>query len=251
MSRLLMGPPADDPSLPRRCAARNRASIRRAMRAASAVPISPRPNAAQTRRIARCTCSRVRIDDSRRPIRSAGSCAETGGRNSPRSRRNSQGWRLNNALHASGFPARPTVSPCAALGSGYRAAGRRDCRNGPERTGPARPSRLGPSRPGPSRARARGAEKDQDQAVELPRFRSRNAAKSSERSVDRRFPASARAPQTTSACHMDSCYVSRQARLRQHHFIGAATLSMVSPDASEPPSIANARARTTDSIIFC
>ena len=85
------------------------------------------------------------------------------------------------------FPARPTVSPCAALGSGYRAAGRRDCRNGPERTGPARPSRLGPSRPGPSRARARGAEKDQDQAVELPRFRSRNAAKSSERSVDRRF----------------------------------------------------------------
>jgi len=149
------------------------------------------------------------------------------------------------------FPARPTVSPCAALGSGYRAAGRGDCRNGPERTGPARPSRLGPSRPGPSRARARGAEKDQDQAVELPRFRSRNAAKSSERSVDRRFPASARAPQTTSACHMDSCYVSRQARLRQHHFIGAATLSMVSPDASEPPSIANARARTTDSIIFC
>jgi len=103
LPRLVMGPPADDPSLPRRCAARNRASIRRAMRAASAVPISPCDNADQTRRMARCTCARVRIDDRRRPIRSAGSCAETGGRNWPRSRRNSQGWRLNNALHASGL----------------------------------------------------------------------------------------------------------------------------------------------------
>src|SRR5205823_4515711 len=39
------------------------------------------------------------------------------------------------------------------------------------------------------RARARGAEKDQGQVVEVPRYRSRNTAKSSKRTADRRFQA--------------------------------------------------------------
>jgi len=179
MSRLPMGPPADDPSLPRRCAARNRASIRRAMRAASAVPISPCDNADQTRRMARCTCARVRIDDRRRPIRSAGSCADTGGRNWPRSRRNSQGWRLNKPCRLPDFAARPAASPCAASGSGCRAAAPGDCRNALGRIG--RPCRGCDRRPG----RGPQIAKDQNQAIDFARFRFRNAAKSRQKQVNR------------------------------------------------------------------
>ena len=158
---------------------RNRARTRRAMCAASTGAISPRATAARTADSTCRTSSTVRNDD--RSIRDASPGRWKGAAAAIVAR---QGTATDEACGRSDStaPLRSAAGPQdrarAAWDWECRAAGRQDCRNIPSRNARA--------------YRARGAKRNQDQLIEIPRFRVRKTGDNRRDRADRQlFPTSA------------------------------------------------------------
>ena len=166
----------------------------RAMRPASPMPISPAATALQTRCIG-CCCGQQSDADPEMLGRVAGA-----GRRQQRHQKRPEQPGLAVEQRRGGL----RVSPVRVNGQNAPLRVRDAAR--PARGIARRSARADPSRAG-ARLRAREAEKDQDQVVEIPQFRFRNAAKSSEAAADGQFRASAGRKMGRAKMDIGSCYV--------------------------------------------